>query len=98
MVLPVGYFEVMVLCMSFFVASTPGPCPVFRRLQKAGGAGNEASPTLLYCKRRGAGRGPGNEATFFDCKGYRVLLDSAVLGITGMTFLTMPNLIPSPPQ
>ena len=25
---------------------------------------------------------------FFDCKGYRVVLDSALLSITGMTFLT----------
>ena len=58
------------------------------------GPGNEASPALPYCKRREAGRGPGNEATFFDCKGYHEVMDGAVLSTTGLTFLT--SFIPSP--
>ena len=91
MVLPVGYCEVMFLCMSF-VSSFPSLA------ESWAGPGNEASPALPYCKRREAGRGPENEARFFDCKGYRVVLDSAVLSITGMTVLTRPNLIPSPPR
>ena len=62
------------------------------------GPGNEASPALPYCKQREAGQGPGNESTFFDCKGYHVVLDSAVFSISGMTFLTRPNLIPSLPR
>ena len=78
MVLPVGYSEVMFLCMPFFVASSTGPRPAFRCFQKAG-------------------RGPGNESTFIDCKGYRVVPDSAVFNISGMTFLTWPKLIPSLP-
>ena len=35
---------------SVSIASFPGPCPASRRLQ-------------YVCKRRKAGRGPGNEAT-----------------------------------
>ena len=46
--LPVGYCEVMFLCMSFFfVASSPGPRPAFRRLQKAG-RGLGTRPLPLY--------------------------------------------------
>ena len=92
MVLPVGYCEVMFLCMSFLCSLVPSLAESWV------GPGNKASPALPYCKRQEAGRGPGNKATFFDCKGCRVVLDNAVLSITGMTFLTRPNLIPSPPQ
>ena len=70
----------------FFCSLVPRPSPSFPSLAESWVApGNEASPALLYCKQREARRGPGNEATFFDCKGYRVVLDSAVLNITGMT-------------
>ena len=82
-----------------FCSLVPRPSPSFPSLAESWlGPRNEASPTLPYCKRREAGRGPGNKATFFECKGYRVVLDSAVLSITGMTFLTRPNFIPSPPR
>ena len=77
-----------------FCSLIPRPSPSFLSLAESwAGLGNEASPTLAYCKRREAGRGPGNEATFFECKGYHVVVDSAVLSITGMT-----NLIPSLPR
>ena len=63
-----------------FCSLVPGPLPSFPSLAESlAGPGNEASPALTYCKRQKAGRGPRNEATFFDCKGYRVVLDSAVL-------------------
>ena len=70
-----------------FCSLIPRPSPSFPSLAESWvGPGNEASPALPYCKRQEAGRGSGNEATFFDCKGYCVVVDSAVLSITGMTF------------
>ena len=47
-VLPVGYCEVMFLCLSFFVALSPGPRPAFHHLQKAG-RGLGTRPLPLYC-------------------------------------------------
>ena len=44
------------------------------------------------------GEGLETRLRFFDCKGHRVVVDSAVLSITGMTFLTRPNLDPSLPR
>ena len=61
-----------------FSSLVPRPSPSFPSLAESW-PGNEASPALTYCKRQEAGQGPRNEATFFDCKGYRVVLDSAVL-------------------
>ena len=61
-VLPVGYSEVMFLCMSFLVASSLGPRPAIYLwpsfpsfAESWAGPGNEASPALPYCKRRKAG-------------------------------------------
>ena len=45
---------------SIILVSFPGPRPASRRLQY--GKAGEASIILPYCKRREAGRGPGNEA------------------------------------
>ena len=56
----------------FFVALSPGPHPAIYIYGPA------------FFRLQKAERGPGNKATFFDCKGFRVVLDSAV---TGMTFL-----------
>ena len=55
MVLHVGYCEVC-LCIFFFVASSPGPRPAFRRLQKAG-RGLGMMPLPLY--RTGSDGKPG---------------------------------------
>ena len=83
----------------FFVASSAGPRPAFRRLQKAGwGPGTRPFPLYRTASDGKLGKRLETRLHFFDCKGYRVVLDSAVLSITGMIFLTRPNLIPSPPR
>ena len=43
------------------------------------------------------GKGLETRLRYLTVKGYCVVLDSAIHSITGMTFLTRPSLIPSPP-
>ena len=71
---------------------------LFHRLQKAG-CGLGTRPLLLYrtASDRKLGEGLETRLHYMTVKGYRVVIDSAVLSITGMTFLTRPNLIPSSP-